>query len=210
MNEDAGTSEELDLHSASAIIQDAGARATRALIVRRPVLFAVWGIAWMAGDGAIWLSVRSQRPYAGPSPAALGELTVVIVVAALATVILVGRAASGVGGLSALHRRILLVAYLAGFVGVLILEAAIDHAGASPAVVGVYGAAAPTLLAGVVIAAGSALRQDWQLFWLGCWLLVVGAGAGFAGPASVWAVIALAGGIALLLMAAAGWRLRRS
>ncbi len=86
-----------------------GARATRALIIRRPVLFAVWGIAWMAGDGAIWLSVRGQRPYAGPSPAALGELTVVIVVAALITVILVGQAASGVGGLSALHRRILLV-----------------------------------------------------------------------------------------------------
>jgi hypothetical protein len=210
MNEDPGTGQELDMQSASAIMQEASARAGRALVVRRPVLFAVWGAAWLAADGAIWLSVRGQRPYSGPTPAALMELVGIVAAAAIVTVILVGRAASGVGGLSALHRRILLMSYLAGFAGVLILEAALDHAGASPGVIGVYGAAAPTLLAGVVIAASSALRQDWSVLGLGLWLVTVGAGAGFAGPAAVWGVTALAGGMALLLMAGVGLRLRRS
>ena len=92
----------------------------------------------------------------------------------------------------------------------LILEAALDHAGASRGVIGVYGAAAPTLLAGVVIAASSALRQEWSVLGLGLWLLAVGAGAGFAGPAAVWGVTALAGGTSLLLIAGIGLRLRRS
>ncbi len=209
MDENAGTDEELDVQSAAAIVQEASARATRALVVRRPILFAVWGVAWIAIDGLIWLSVRGQRPYSGPTPAALIELTVIVVAAVLVTVILVGQAATGIGGLSAVHRRVLVLAYVGGYTGMLILEAALDHAGASPGVISVYGAAAPALLSGVVIAAGSALRQDWLIFGLGCWLMIVGAGAGFAGPAAVWAVVALGGGIALLLMAGVGLRLRR-
>jgi hypothetical protein len=201
--------EQMDAQRASVIVQDARNRATRALVIRRPVLFAVWGVAWLAGDGAIWLSVRDQRPYAGPTPAALMTLVFVLAAATIVSVILVGRAASGVGGLSALRRRLLVFAYLAGFVAILVLEAAIDHAGASRGVVGVYGAAAPVLLAGVVVAASAAALLDWSVFSLGCWFLVVGAGSGFAGPVAVWAVSALAGGAVLLLTAALGGRLRR-
>lgn len=89
-------------------------RARRALVARRPVLLAVWGAAWMVSDGVIWLSVRGQRPYNGPTPAALATLTIVIAAAAVFAVIYVGRAASGVGGLSAQQRRILLLSYLGG------------------------------------------------------------------------------------------------
>ena len=64
------------------------------------------------------------------------------------------------------------------------------------------------LLAAVVIAASSALNLDWSVFGLGVWLLAVAAGSGFAGPVGVWAVSALAGGAALLLMAATGLRRR--
>jgi len=209
MEDEPGRDEHMDAQRASDIIQEARNRATRALVIRRPVLFAVWGVAWLAGDGAIWLSVRGQRPYAGPTPAALMTLTFILAAATVVTVILVGRAASGVGGLSAARRRLLLLAYLAGFVAVLVLEAAIDHAGASRGVVGVYGAAAPVLLAGVVVAASAAALLDWPVFGLGCWFLVVGAGSGFAGPVAVWAVSALAGGAALLLASALGGRLRR-
>ena len=51
-----------DLQQASAIMHEARDRARRALVVRRPVLLAVWGAAWIVSDGAIWLSVRGQRP----------------------------------------------------------------------------------------------------------------------------------------------------
>ena len=210
MNDDAdsGNRTGMDIHEAAAIMQDTTERARRALIVRRPVVFAVWGVAWLVADGAIWLSVRGQHPYIGPTPASLVALTIVAAAAAAITAVLVGRAGSGVGGWTVLQRRIFLLSYLGGYIALFTLEAAIDHAGASRAVLGVYGAAAPILLVAVVIAASSALNLDWSVFGLGIWLLAVAAGSGFAGPVGVWAVSALAGGAALLLMAASGLRRR--
>lgn len=206
MNEDAdsGNGTGMDVHEAAAILQDTSERARRALLVRRPVVFAVWGIAWMVADGVIWVSVRDQHPYSGPTPAALLVLTLVVAAAAAVTTVLVGHAGSGVGGWTVLQRRVLLLSYLGGYIALFTLEAAIDHAGASRSVLGVYGAAAPILLSGLIIAASSALVLDWSLFGLGLWLLAVAAGSGFAGPVGVWAVSALAGGAALLLMAAVG------
>jgi len=207
-----GADEEIgmDLQQASAIMQETSDRARRALVVRRPVLLAVWGAAWMVSDGVIWLSVREQRPYSGPTPAALATLTIVIAAAAVFAVIYLGRAGSGVGGLSVLQRRILLLSYLGGYVALFTVEAAIDHAGASRAVLGVYGAAAPILLVALIIAASAAVFLDWSLLGLGLWLLAVAAGSGFAGPVTVWAVSALAGGGALLVMAVIGLRPDRS
>ncbi len=194
----------MDLQEASAVMQEARDRARRALVVRRPVLLVVWGAAWMVSDGVIWLSVRGQRPYTGPTPAALATLVMVIAAATVFAVIYLGRAGSGVGGLSVLQRRILLLSYLGGYVALFTLEAAIDHAGASRAVLAVYGAAAPILLVALIIAASAAVFLDWSLLGLGLWLLAVAAGSGFAGPVTVWAVSALAGGGALLVMAAIG------
>jgi hypothetical protein len=200
----------MDLQQASAIMQETRERARRALVVRRPVLLAVWGAAWMVSDGVIWWSVRGQRPYNGPTPAALLTLAMVIAAAAVFAVIYVGRAVSGVGGLSVLQRRMLLLSYLGGYVALFTLEAAIDHAGASRAVLGVYGAAAPVLLVALIIAASGVVFLDWSLLGLGLWLLAVAAGSGFAGPVTVWAVSALAGGGALLVMAVTGLRWTRS
>jgi hypothetical protein len=112
--------------------------------------------------------------------------------------------------LSVLQRRILLLSYLGGYVALFTLEAAIDHAGASRAVLAVYGASAPILLVALIIAASAAVFLDWSLLGLGLWLLAVAAGSGFAGPVAVWAVSALAGGGALLAMAALGLRRTRS
>ena len=209
MKDGADEETEMDLQQASAIMQEARDRARRALVVRRPVLLVVWGAAWMVSDGAIWLSVRGQRPYNGPTPAALVTLTMAIAAATVFAVIYLGRAGSGVGGLSVLQRRMLLLSYLGGYVALFTLEAAIDHAGASRAVLAVYGAAAPILLVALIIAASAAVFLDWSLLGLGLWLLAVAAGSGFAGPVTVWAVGALAGGGALLVMAATGlWRNR--
>jgi len=212
MNENSRSGEgtDMDVQQAAAIIEESGERARRALYVRRPVLFGIWGLAFLVCYGACWLSVLGQRPYTGPTPAALLTLTIVVAAAYAATVVLVGRAGMGVGGRSALQRRIMLMAYFCAYVGLFVLEAALDHAGASRAVLGVYGAAAPLLLAGVVAAAASALALDWWLFGLGIWLLVLAAGSGWAGPVNVWAVDALAVSLALLALAAIGFRRSRA
>ena len=200
----------MDLQQASVIMQEARDRARRALVVRRPVLLAVWGTAWLVSDGVIWLSVRGQRPYSGPTPAAPAPPTPLIAAAAVFAGLYIGRAGRGGGGLTVRERRILLLSYLGGYVALFTLEAAIDHAGASRAVLAVYGAAAPILLVALIIAASAAVFLDWSLLGLGLWLLAVAAGSGFAGPVTVWAVSALAGGGALLVMAAAGLRRTRS
>jgi hypothetical protein len=66
------------------------------------------------------------------------------------------------------------------------------------------GAAAPLLVAGVVFVASCAVNGvlDWPRLVLGLWLLAVAAYGGWAGPVTYLAVIALAGGGGIMLMAA--------
>jgi hypothetical protein len=85
---------------------------------------------------------------------------------------------------------------------VYLLEGALFHAGASWSVIGIYGATAPMLVTGMAYAFSYALVANWSVCALGVWLIVVAATSGYAGPVGVWAVGALAAGLAFLLMAA--------
>jgi hypothetical protein len=200
----------LDAQGAAAIMQEAGERARRELRVSRPVTFVAAGMAWLLGYGAIWFSVRGQHPYQGPAPEAAVIQVVLIGFAVAIAASVIGRATSGVGGLSAVQRRVSILALATGIVAVLVLEAAIDHAGAGRGVVfGVFQAAAPVLVTGVVYVANSAVRLNWTLLGLGLWLIAVASGGAFARPVGVWAVTSLAGGLGYLLMAAFGAALDR-
>ena len=201
MQEDTDEEMGFDIQRAAVILAEAREHAQHQLQIRYPVLFATWGLMYLLGYGLVWLSVCGQHPYQGPTPAALLALTLIVAAAIAITVVLVGRAVSGIGGSSALQRRVYVLASLAGFIGLLTLEAGLDHAGASRAVLGVYGAAAPILLTGLIYAVTSAIWQDWTVFGLGLWLIAVAAGSGFAGPVTVWAVDALAAGVAFLALA---------
>ena len=112
------------------------------------------------------------------------------------------RAASGVGGVSALRRRIYWLSLAIGLLGEIVMHLALRDAGASRGVLSVFTASGPLLVAGVVLVAGTAAWLNWYMFGLGIWLIAVAASSGFAGPAGVWAVDALAVGIPFLLMAA--------
>jgi hypothetical protein len=214
MNEEQGTTAEADqeigsdIQRAAAILQEASEHARHQLTYQYPVLFTTWGLMYLLGYGVLWLSVRGQRPYVGPTPTALLSLTVVVAAAMTVTVVLVGRAVTGVGGSSARQRRVYVLSSIVGFAGLFTLEAALAHAGASRAVLGVYGAAAPILLTGVICALGAAVALDWTVFGLGLWLVAVAAGCGFAGPATVWAVDALAVSAAFFAIAAGRFRSR--
>jgi hypothetical protein len=197
-----------DVQRAAIIMREAREHARHQLTYRYPVLFTTWGLMYLLGYGALWLSVRDQHPFVGPTPMALLSLTIVVAAAMTITVVLVGRAVSGVGGSSARQRRVYVLSAIAGFAGLFTLEAAIEHAGAGPAVLGVYGAAAPLLLTGVMCALGAASAQDWTVFGLGIWLVAVAAGSGFAGPTTVWVVDALAVSAAFLMIAAVRFRSR--
>ena len=94
--------------------------------------------------------------------------------------------------------------------GVYLVEDALLQTGASWSVIGVYGATVPLLVTGMAFAFSSAFVANWSVFGLGIWLIVVAAASAYAGPVGVWAVGALAAGLAFLLVAAVGPGPRRS
>ena len=198
-----------DIQRAATILRQASDHARQQLTYRYPVLFTTWGLMYLLGYGVLWLSVLGQHPYVGPTSMALLSLTLIVAAAMAITVVLIGRAVSGIGGASARQRRVCVLASLVGFAGLFTLEAALAHAGASFAVLGVYGAAAPLLLTGVFCALGAALAQNWTALALGVWLVAVAAGSGFGGPVTVWAVDALASSAGFLAVAVVRLRQRR-
>jgi hypothetical protein len=187
---------------AAVIMQQARERAEHELTINRAAIFVSWALVFLIGNIAVWLSVRGQDPYQGPAGYVQAALALLALLALGVTVLVTDRAASGVGGVSALRRRIYWLSIAIGLVGLAIMEAALRYNGVSPGVIGVVMASAPLLLAGVVLVAGTAAWLNWYLFGLGIWLIAVAAFGGFAGPVGVWAVDALAVGVPFLVMAA--------
>jgi hypothetical protein len=179
--------------------------------VRRPVIFLAWGLAVLVGYGALWLSVRGQHPFRGPTVPAVVTLIALVAVAAVCTAWAADRASSGVGGSSALQRGIFVSALVAGAVAMDIFIHAASQSAADRPLVALMAAAAPLLVAGVVFVASSAVNGvlDRPRLALGLWLLAVAAEGGWAGPVTYLAVIALAGGGGIVLMAAIEPLLRR-
>jgi len=219
MNEGAGLEQgpgvgevsDMDARNAMIIVQDAQERARRELRVRRPVLFLIWGLVVLVGYGAMWLSVRGQRPYQGPAWETLLLAFLLFLAAAGASANVVDGAASGVRGRSEWRRGIFVLSLAAGFAALEIEKQALWHAGASRPVVALFGQAIPLLAAGLVFVVSSAspARLDWPRLALGLWLLAVASAGAWTGPVTNLAVCALAGGGGILLMAAIEPRLRR-
>ena len=201
----------LDPAGAAVIMQSARERARYDLTVNQPAIFISGAVALLLGYGVIWLSVRGQRPYHGPTGGTVGILLLLVAAAVVVSAVVADRARNGVGGLSAARRRMSSVTLVISYLAVAILEAALTHDGADrPLVHGVVQATAPVLVTGVFYMASSAVSLDWTMSGLGLWLVAVAVGGAFAGPVTVWAVQALAGGLAFLLMAVVRLRLYRT
>ncbi len=214
MNDDTGRGragtdaddEQLDVHDAAAILADARDHALHELRASYPLLFTVWGLILFVSYGVIWLSVRSQHPYTGPTPLSLVVLALLLGAGGVTTAVTLGRALTGIGGVSAVQRRIGGLALLIGLVGVFTLEGGLAHAHASESLLGVYGAVAPMLVTGVVYAASQAIWLDWSTRTLGVWLVLVAAGSAYAGPVGVWGIAGLASAVGFLAMAVIRYR----
>jgi hypothetical protein len=199
----------MDVQEAARIMQEAGERAHREFRLGHRGSFIAWGVILLLGYGTMWLVVRGQHPFHGTNPGAFAAVTLLATGSALAAVAQ-ARAESGVGGASSRRRRIYYLSLIAGLAGMFILEGALARADAGRAVIGVFEAAAPILVAGLFYLFSSALRLDWPVAALGIWLIAVAAGGAFAGPVGIWVVGSLAGGLAFLLVAAFGPMLRHA
>jgi len=93
---------------------------------------------------------------------------------------------------------------------VYVFMGALDHAGASHAIVyGIYPATAPLIMLGLVGAALAQARGDWPIFSGTLTVAVIATIAAFFGPAGAWLVAGIALAAALLVQAGAtAWRQR--
>ena len=193
-----------DPQQAAALLDQTTQQARRKFEPSPPWLLAARGVAVLAALGAIWLSVRGQHPYRGPTAADIPVLIAFIVINFAATVAVRGRATAGVRGTTRFRPAEITVLVLA-WVSVPVLIWALAAAGSSLAKY-------PTtvlIVPGLAWAAVSAARAGWRSCGTGVAVAAVGALGAFAGPAGAWAVAAV-GLCAVLLGNAAviAWRQR--
>jgi hypothetical protein len=202
----------LDPHEAARLLVQTRRQAQRALDFRTPGLSLIAALVVLVAFGAVWLSVRGQHPYTGPTPLGLVVLYVVVLIRIGTVLYAHRRAQAGVSGRSVRRRQTEAAALAAALIAVYVIMGALAHDGASDSVVyGVYVVTATLLVLGTFGAAGAAIREDTQQLGLSLAILLVAAGSAFAGPRGVWLSDGIGCCIVLLAYSAAqAWLLHAS
>jgi hypothetical protein len=198
-----------DPHQAAALLDQTTQQARRQLEPAPPWLLVLRALGVLAVCGAVWLSVRGQHPYKGPTAAVLPVLFAFVVLNFGATVAIAKRATAGVSGRSRLRPAevtVMTVAWIAAFA----VMGALAGAGVSHAYVyGQYPTTVPLIVAGLAWAGIMAARAQWRRCVTGLAVAAVGAVGAFAGPAGAWAVAGV--GLCAVLLgyaAAIAWQRR--
>jgi hypothetical protein len=197
----------MSVQEAASVVQDARTLARKELLINAPLVYLAWGLVWLIGYGAMWLSVRGQHPYTGPSGISIATVLVLAGFAIAAVLVIASRAVSGIDGQSVRHRRILIVSWAIGFLILLIVQAGISSS-VSARTLAFVAFAGPVLLAGLMYLLAARLGSSWLVLVFGAWLIVVGVSCAWLAPAAILAICALAGGGAFLLLAVLETRLR--
>jgi hypothetical protein len=192
--------QDMSVQEAAAVVRDAHARARRELVICAPLVYAAWGLVWLLGYGAMWVSVRGQHPYIGPSGASIATVLGLAALAVAAVVVIISKTVAGIDGQSVRYRSIILRTYSTGYLILICVQVAIKSS-VSTRTFAFAAFAAPLLLAGLTYVLASALGRNRATFALGAWLVIVAAICAWQAPATILATCALAGGGAFLLTA---------
>ena len=194
--------ERFDPQAAMNLLTDTQRRTGRALDVNGAVLYGAWGMAWLIGYLAIWLSVHGHPVYQPPAAWAFIVLGVGMLAALVVTGVTIGRAVRGVTGVSSSSGNMYGWAWLLGFVGLYAMMAGLGRAGASDEVIGLFASAGPVLVVSLLYLVGGALWRDRMMFGVGGWLALVNVVAVIAGVGPFGLIMGLAGGGGFLVAAA--------
>jgi hypothetical protein len=192
----AGNGGTLGPEQAAALLDQTTQQARRKFQPSPPWLLVTRAVLALAALGAIWLSVRGQHPYRGPTGADIPVLLAFIVVNFAATVAVRRHATAGVSGRSRFSRgeiTVLVLAFVAAVVAMVGLGAAgVSFAWYPTSVLVIPG------LAWTVLMAARANRRELAT---GLAIVVIGIVGAFAGPAGAWAVAAV--GLCVMLLGSA-------
>jgi hypothetical protein len=190
---------EFDPRAAAALLEQTTRRARRQFEFPSPLLSLIQAASLLAAYGAIWVSVRGQNPYTGPSGTAIVELYFFVAVAAIAVGLDARRARAGISVRSSRQQWMQAIPFTAAFLSVYVLMGALRFDGFSTAIVyGIIPAAGPLIIVGAAAAGYAAAREDRQMLAFVVALVAIGAGSAFAGPSGVWGVAGV--GLAALLV----------
>jgi hypothetical protein len=198
----AGNGGTFDPQQAAALLDQTTAQARRKFTPSPPWLLVTRGVLVLAALGGIWLTVRGQHPYRGPTAADVPVLAGFVVINFFATVTVRERAMAGVRGRSRLRPAeiAILVAAVAVVPAVMV---ALHAAGASFA----WYPTTVMVVPGLAWAGISAARRAWQPCGVGLAVALVGVVGAFAGSAGSWLVAGV--GLCLVLVGDAAtttWR----
>ena len=192
----------LEPSAAAALLEQTRKRAQRQFDTRPPLLMLLAAVLVLVCYGDIWLSVRGQDPYTGPSGTALVVLYTILFSLVAVVVVVRSRATSGVRRRSSRQQRAAGITFATIWVSVYVFDGALYNAGVGPAIVfGIYPAAAPLIIVGGAAAAYEAAQEHWGWSALSLAVVALAALAAYAGPANVWGVVGI--GLSLLLLARA-------
>jgi hypothetical protein len=194
----------LDPREAATLIEQTKRQARRQFAPQTPLLALIGSAFFLVAYGTIWLSVRGEHPYRGPTGTALALFYGLVIVVSVAGGVVFKRATTGVSGPALRQQRAQGVAVAAAYVGAFVFQGALHYLGVSDAIVyGVYPAAAPLIVVGAAGAAIAASRENWPLLGVAIAVIAVCAGSAYAGPIGVWAFVGAGCCVAFLGYAAA-------
>lgn len=201
----------LDPREAAKLLAHTSREAQRRFALSSPLLSVLGAAVALVALGAVWLSVRGQHPYKGPTAAGLLVMYGILACWIAVVVAFRRRATAGLSGRTIRQERAYAAAVVTALVGVSVFQGVLKHDGVSLAIVnGIYPLTAQLIVLGAVGAAIAAARAEWPGFGVAIAVAMVGTASAFAGPRGVW----LGDGIGLCAVvlgyaAAQAW-LRRS
>jgi hypothetical protein len=209
----AGDQSELSPEQAAQLIEQTTREARRQFgYWQSPWYTLAAAVIWLAIYGTLWLSVRGQHPYKGPTGWALLTIFSLIAVAAIVGSLVTRprRARQGVSGRSRRLETYLGAAMGSAYVAAVVFQGALRYLGVSWAIVyGVYPAVVSPI---ILVAAGgvfAAVREDVQTLYAAIAVIAVLAGSAFAGPIGVWLSCGVGGFVVLCVLAAVQFQQRR-
>jgi hypothetical protein len=200
----------MEAREAARLLAQTQADARRSLDFRAPWVSLVAAVVALASFGIVWLDVRTQHPFTGPSPASLVFFYALIALRIATVIFAYARARTGVSGHSVTVQRKEAAAMGAALFVWSVLAVAITISAHRSA--GFYWSLFlnGTLIALAAIWAGrSAIHKNWQQVALAAAVALIAAVGATAGPRGMWLVDGAGLCVLLLADAAVGTWQRR-